>query len=314
VLVLRALGLGDLLTAVPALRGLRRAYPQARLLLATDPTLRDLVDLAGVADGVVPARGLDPPAYDGPPPEVAVNLHGRGPQSHRLLTDLHPERLVAFGCAEAGFDGPRWRRDEHEVARWCRLVDETLGPVADPADLRLAAPAGEEGFTGVLVHPGAAQGARRWPPERYAAVARRLADRGESVWVTGSPAERGLAESVATGAGLDRRCVLAGTTPLHRLAALVSRASLVVCGDTGMAHLATAFATPSVVLFGPTPPAWWGPPSDGPHVALWHGRQPGDPWADDPDPALLEITVDEVTAVCESLLPAPGLRGALRTR
>jgi len=54
--------------------------------------------------------------------------------------------------------------------------------------------------------------------------------------------------------------VLAGRTTLPQLAALVAEASLVVCGGTGIAHLATAVGTPSVVLFGPVPPEHWGPP------------------------------------------------------
>jgi ADP-heptose:LPS heptosyltransferase len=85
-------------------------------------------------------------------------------------------------------------------------------------------------------------------------------------------------------------------TDLQDLAALVARAELVLCGDTGVAHLASAYATPSVVLFGPTPPHRWGPPEDGPHDVLWHGTGVGDPHDDEPDPALLRITVDEVLA------------------
>jgi ADP-heptose:LPS heptosyltransferase len=67
-----------------------------------------------------------------------------------------------------------------------------------------------------------------------------------------------------------------------------------VCGDTGVAHLATALGTPSVVLFGPTAPARWGPPPDRPiHRVLWAGAE-GDPHADRPDPGLLRIGVDDV--------------------
>ena len=85
-----------------------------------------------------------------------------------------------------------------------------------------------------------------------------------------------------------------GRTDLRGLAAAVAAAARVICGDTGVAHLATALGTPSVVLFGPTPPAEWGPPADRPqHVALHHGGR-GDPHAGEPDPGLLEITVDEV--------------------
>jgi ADP-heptose:LPS heptosyltransferase len=303
VLVLRALGLGDLLTGVPALRGVRRGLPGHRLQLATDPGLAEVVDLIEVVDELVPARGLEPLAYEGSP-EFAVDLHGRGPESHRLLRVLDPRHLVAFADAESGVEGQRWCQDEHEVDRWCRLVNHAFGPVADPADLRLAAGRGAPGVPAgaAVVHPGAAYQARRWPPERFAAVARRLADQGLSVLVTGSGPERLLARRVAAAAGLGDAAVLAGKTSPGVLASLVGEAALVVTGDTGTAHLASAFGTPSVVLFGPTPPAHWGPPVWGPHVALWHGDRPGDPWSDTTDAALLQITVEEVWEAARELL------------
>ncbi len=67
--------------------------------------------------------------------------------------------------------------------------------------------------------------------------------------------------------------------------------------DTGVAHLATAFGTPSVTLFGPTPPGEWGPPPDRPqHAVLYRGGR-GDPHGERPDAALLAITVDDVLNV-----------------
>jgi ADP-heptose:LPS heptosyltransferase len=73
---------------------------------------------------------------------------------------------------------------------------------------------------------------------------------------------------------------------------LVATARLVICGDTGVAHVATAYGTPSVLLFGPVSPDLWGP-RRGPHRVLWHGET-GDTFADEPDPGLLRITVQEV--------------------
>jgi ADP-heptose:LPS heptosyltransferase len=100
--------------------------------------------------------------------------------------------------------------------------------------------------------------------------------------------------------------VLAGRTDLAGLAATVAGARHVLCGDTGVAHLATAFRVPSIVLFGPTPPAEWGPPPDRPrHRALWAGRR-GDPHADTPDPGLLEIGVDQVLAALRAGAPGSG--------
>ena len=67
-----------------------------------------------------------------------------------------------------------------------------------------------------------------------------------------------------------------------------------VSADTGAAHLATAFRRPSVVLFGPAPPEEWGPPP-GPHVALTKAElRRGDTFAQEADPALLGVSVQEV--------------------
>ncbi|MDQ3990450.1 MAG: glycosyltransferase family 9 protein, partial [Actinomycetota bacterium] len=148
-----------------------------------------------------------------------------------------------------------------------------------------------------------------WPADRFAEVARGLAGRGLRVVVTGSAAERDVAEQVATTAGLPSESVLAGRTDLSALAALVAEASLVVCADTGVGHLATAYGTPSVVLFGPVAPARWGPPPERPqHVALWSGTT-SDPFAAVPDPGLARITAAAVGTAAEGLLGStPGRR------
>jgi ADP-heptose:LPS heptosyltransferase len=308
VLVLRALGLGDLLTAVPALRGIRRALPRHRVVLATPAPLAPLALLSGAVDEVLDTRGLGPLAGRCASPTVAVDLHGRGPQSHRVLQAARPGRLVAFGCAEAGVAGPPWREGEREVARWCRLVRDGLGGDPDEDELRLPVPRAEPPAEGaVVVHPGAAFASRRWPSQRFAAVARTLAGEGERVVVTGTCEEAPLARRVAGLAGLPPDSVLAGRTSIEKMAALVAAARLVVCGDTGTAHLASAFGTPSVVLFGPVSPTAWGPPPGRPrHVAVEEGAGSGDPWGDRPDPALLRITVPRVVGAARALLSASG--------
>jgi ADP-heptose:LPS heptosyltransferase len=307
-LVLRALGVGDFLTAVPALRALARAFPGFRRVLAAPSRLRPLVELSGTVDAIAPTahlEGVTLPVR----PALAVNLHGRGPQSHAVLLATGAERVVAFTHPEVASsrDHPRWHADEHEVHRWCRLLTEE-GVPADPRRLDLSPPKaslpdGARGAT--IVHPGAASAARRWPAERFAAVARAEADDGRSVVVTGTPGEVNLAEEVAARAGLPDNSVVAGRTDLRGLAAVVAAAGRVVCGDTGVAHLATALRTPSVVLFGPVSPAHWGPPPDRPwHRALWAGRT-GDPHADAPDAGLLEIGVPDVVTALAVLPPPP---------
>ena len=295
ILVLRALGVGDLATAVPALRGLRAGFPDRELVLAAPGWLAPLAELVGGIDRVLPTDGPDRLPWPGPPPELAVNLHGRGPQSHRMLAGIRPRRLLAFANAEAGHrDGPDWRAEEHEVDRWCRLL-AWYGIPADRTDLALRRPEPGRMPVGVsIVHPGAKATQRRWPPARFAEVARALTARGHRVVVTGNPGERRIAAEVVRRAALPADALLAGATDLGELAALVAHARLVISGDTGIGHLATAYATPSVLLFGPVPPAQWGPPPDRPwHQALWVGPRP--PADDDrPHPALAALDVPQV--------------------
>lgn len=317
IVILRALGLGDFLTAIPALRALADAFPKERRVLAAPAVLAPLAALSGTVDDVVPAGPLEPLDPSLAEAAVAVNLHGRGPESHRVLLATRPARLIAFRHPDVpeSEDGPAWRAGEHEVDRWCRLLAES-GIPADASRLDLLPPGfappttppdGAWGTT--VIHPGAASAARRWPPARWAAVARAERERGRRVIVTGSGAELELAERVARGARLGAEAVYAGRTSLVDLASVVSAAGRVVCGDTGVAHLATALRTPSVLLFGPCSPAEWGPPPDRvSHRVLWAGRI-GDPHGDAPDPGLLAITVDDVLraleAVDEAASPAP---------
>ena len=302
-LVLRALGLGDLLAAVPALRGLADAFPEHERTLATTRNLAPLALATGAIDRVVAAEPLAPLDSSLGRPDIAVNLHGSGPESHRVLLALEPARLVAFHHPaipeSAGL--PRWRAGEHEVARWCRLLTES-GVAADPARLELEPPARTPPTTArgaTLIHPGAAHAARRWPVDRFAAVARAEIGAGRRVVVTGGPSERDLVLDLAVLARLSPEALYVGGDVLG-LAAVVAAAGRVVSGDPGVAHLATALRKPSVVLFGPTAPSLWGPPSTPQHRVLWAGRE-GDPLADRPDPGLLEIEVDDVLAALADL-------------
>ncbi|NAZ85175.1 glycosyltransferase family 9 protein [Kineococcus sp. T90] len=301
-LVLRALGLGDLLAGVPALRGLRRAFPRRRLVLAAPAGIGTFLQRRGVVDEVLVTGGLGPLHAKGSG-HLAVDLHGNGPASREPLAATGPEQLLGFRTD--GFDGPAWVRDEHEVARWCRLV-AAWGAACGPQDLRLrprpASPAGGP----VVVHPGAAFGSRRWPVRRWAAVVAHLVAAGHEVHVTGTADEAELGAALAAAGAVDR----CGALDLDALADLVGSARLVLSGDTGTAHVATALATPSVLLFGPTPPRWWGPAVDADlHTVLWHGDPTatdyvGDPHGADVDPTLARISVEEVLAAAGALLAA----------
>ncbi|WP_055623052.1 glycosyltransferase family 9 protein [Streptomyces sp. JHA19] len=311
VLVLRALGLGDLLAGVPALRGLRRAFPGDHVVLALPPALREAALATGTVDDVLPAeapgRGVpDLTHWPGPPPDLAVDLHGNGPASRDALAALRPRRLLAFAGSAHGPDPPPvWRADEHERRRWCRFLT-AYGIPADPDDVRLPPPGTPSPAPGaVVVHPGAEAAARRWPAGRYAAVVRHLRTAGHRVVLTGGPREDALVTEVAERAGVPPWDLLLGGLPFPRLSALVAHAALLVSGDTGLAHLAVAHGTPSVTLFGPVPPRLWGPPPGGRHIALWWPGPPGDPHGTAPDPCLLRIDTAEVVVAARSLLPTP---------
>jgi ADP-heptose:LPS heptosyltransferase len=203
---------------------------------------------------------------------------------------------VAFANPDIGASVglPQWRDDEHEMARWCRLLDE-CGIPANRADFALPKPPGDGTCAGAtVIHPGAASVARRWPPSRWAEVAQAEQAAGRRVVITGSADEVGVAQAVARLAGLAQDDVMAGRTDVVQLAALIARAGRVLCGDTGVAHLATAFGTSSVVLFGPVAPSEWGPPPGRrQHIALWAGRR-GDAHGERVDPGLLQIQAGDV--------------------
>lgn len=301
IVVLRALGLGDLLASVPALRGLRRAFPEARITLATPESLRALALLTGAVDDVLPTSGLGRLSC-GERPDMAVNLHGCGPESIADLRRLRSRRLLSHSHPRfPDVEGPPWQKDCHEADRWCRML-AWFGIASEPEDLRIESPQSGTRFHGaVVIHPGASAISRRWPAHRYAAVAAALRDRGHDVVVTGDRSERALADFVVTHAGLPESANLAGNLSVTELVGVVGGARLLVCGDTGVAHIATATGTPSVLLFGPTPPALWGPRTQGPHRVLWTGGL-GDPHAGRPNVGLLAIGTADVLAASENAL------------
>ncbi|HTJ25000.1 MAG TPA: glycosyltransferase family 9 protein [Candidatus Limnocylindria bacterium] len=305
VVVLRALGLGDFLTGVPAYRALRRAFPCARITLAAARTLAPLAELlADAIDEVVETAPLAALAAELRDADVAVNLHGAGPQSHRVLLDARPRRLIAFRHPDvpASAEGAPFDPQEHEVTRWCRMLTHA-GIPADPRELDLPVPpvtVPRRLHGATLLHPGAASESRRWPIERWIAVARAELRLGRSLVITGGPDEVERARAIARAAGVPQTHVFAGRTTLRELAGLVAAAGRVVCGDTGVAHLATAYRRPSVVLFGPVAPSVWGPPPRPYHRVLWAGAA-GDPHAERVDPGLLAIPVERVIAALDGL-------------
>jgi heptosyltransferase-1 len=185
-------------------------------------------------------------------------------------------------------------------------VTQVEFPVDPDAETTIAALiADTKGFA--ILNPGAGWGAKRWPPERYAHVAKELAKDGLCSFINYGPGEEDLAEAVEkTSAGAARKI----SCSISQLIALTRRASLFVGGDTGPMHLAAALKIPLVAIFGPTNPARNGP-FDTRSVVLRSASSVTDHSRHrEPERGLLEITADEVVAGARKLLesPAPKLK------
>lgn len=299
--VLRALQLGDLLVAVPALRALRRAYPAAEITLIGLPWAADFAArLSAYLDRFVPfpgAPGIAEADYDPAHTaaflaaqraygyDLAIQMHGSGETSNPFVAALGARVTAGYYCGsppEGLTIGAPYPSGVHEVHRWLRLV-ALLGarsrslalefPLrapdrAEAAHLLRRLPPGRGPLVGL--HPGSRQPARRWPPEYFAALGDLLAERhGARIVLTGGPGE---AETVAAVAAQMRHkpLSLAGKTSLGGLAALTSKLDVFISNDTGPAHLAVAVGAPSVTLFGPADPTLWAPLERERHLVARH--------------------------------------------
>ena len=277
IVALRAAGLGDLLTAVPALRVLQDYSPPGwaqrptEVVVAAPRWLHPLVDLIPGVTRAADVAGLRPLVRERP--MLAVNLHGRGPQSHEALMAVRPRELLAFQARGVWRTGPAWMEEEPERVRWCRLL-RWVGLRADPNRLDIAVPDILPAMPGaVVLHLGATGSARSWPAERFAEVAAHLVAVDEhEVVLTGTSHDLVAARLVAEHARLRRGRTLVDRLSLPQLVAQVASSRLVVSADTGVAHLASALGVPSIVVFGPESPRRWGPPPLDRHRVL---RAPG---------------------------------------
>ncbi len=277
--VLRANRLGDLVLALPALEALRAAHPAAELTLLGAGWHPQLLDgRPGPWDRVVVVPGCpgvrdtdtddhDPAAlaaffaaqrrerYD-----LAVQLHGGGRSSNPFVTALGARTTV--GAQDR--DAPPLDRcvpystAQHEVLRLLEVVALAGAPVVSleprlavtARDVREAAqvlPADDVPL--VALHLGASDPRRRWPVERFAAVADALDAAGAHVVVVGSGQDDARAAARLAVACRSRPTDLVGALGLRALTGLLARCRLVVANDSGPRHLAAAVGTPTVGIF-----------------------------------------------------------------
>jgi ADP-heptose:LPS heptosyltransferase len=301
VAVLRALALGDLLCAVPALRALRRALPEAEIALIGLPWAEAFAARFGVyLDRFIafpgwpslPERPCDlaaVPAFiarmQAERFDLALQLHGSGGTVNPLVALFGARRTAGYVTPGGFAPDPElfalYPEGEHEIRINLGLV-ERLGapPCGEELEFPLS-PADEAAFAAlpeaaslepgryVCIHPGARLPSRRWPPARFAAVADALAGDGFEIVLTGTAGEAAL--TAAVQAAMRAPAVdLTGKTALGSLGALLSGAALLVCNDTGVSHIAAALRLPSVVIASGSDPARWAPLDRERHRVLAH--------------------------------------------
>jgi len=262
--------LGDVVLSLPAVRDLRRNFPEARIEVLARRAVAGLYGAVTEVDAIRESRGLraDARALEGAfdvgvlltnsfgsalalrlggvPERWGYATDGRGvllTRRARVLPEIRGRSQVYYyramlagvglrvtAAPEAGLRAP---------AEWLEAADRLLGPGA-----------------WIGLSPGAAFGpAKRWPPARFAAAGDRLAERtGAQVAILGAPSERPLAEAVASAMRHPAR-VLAGETSLPELVGVLSRLRVLVTNDSGPMHVASALGTPVAAVFGPTDPS-----------------------------------------------------------
>lgn len=296
VLILLPNWVGDAVMATPTLRAIRSHWPEARIVGLGRPSAttvlrgvewvdelrtidrsdhplrvglalrRDRFDLAlilpnswrsGLIARLSGARRRVGYGRDGRGPLLTDRL--RPPRDERGLTpisavDYYLALAGAIGVAPTGRDValPLGQRESDEATALLRDAGVARGPAAPTS------PTGPGDGPLVLLIPGASYGeAKRWPADRFAAVADQLAQRrGATVLLSGSPVERGVLDAVAAASRSGPIDLTRHGLDLAKLKPVVALCDLVITNDTGPRHLAAAVGTPVVTIFGPTDPRW----------------------------------------------------------
>lgn len=296
--VFRALQLGDMLCAIPALRALRSRFPSAEISLIGLPWAKELVQRLPYLDQLLEFPGypgINEMPYDEERHRVfsvmaqaacydlAIQLHGDGRVSNGFVAELGARVSLGYGLSDdrrLSFSLAH-NPDEHEIRRWLRVVAACGAPQSDTrimfpmfeheiyqARLLLSGTNGARKGPLIGLHAGASDPARRWPAARFAALGDKLVSRLDArIVLTGTAAETEITGSIHSAMSAPA-CDLAGATNLGTFAALISQLDLLVTNDTGASHMAAALGTPSVVLFGPTRPARWAPLDQSRHKVI----------------------------------------------
>lgn len=273
--VLRANALGDYIFCIPALQAIKNQWPHAELVYLGKAWHRDfLAGRPGPVDRVVvvpKCKGIPLECDDVEDPDsvqkffaemraesfdLAFQMHGGGGNSNPFVQKLGARTsigLLAENAPPLDINIP-YSLFHHEILRYLEIANAAgAAPVdiqpsiavtaRDHHELNLAVPELRHPFA--VLHPGATDVRRRWPAEKLATIADRLAEEGLHVYVTGTAVESQLVQSVV-GAARSKPVPVCERLSLHALTALLAQAEIVVSNDTGPLHLARALATPTV--------------------------------------------------------------------
>jgi heptosyltransferase-2 len=291
VLVRAANWVGDALLGTPALAAVRRAFPGAHLAVVARPSVREVFAGSPDVDEVIAAPARSLARAPGQGLALVRALRRRGFDLAVLLPNAFEAALLArlariphrVGYATDGrrplltvaVPRPRGLLERPQVEYYLGLTDALGWPragavprlpvgAAAEAEAEALLAGAEAGHRRVALNPGSSYGsAKRWPAERYAALADRLREReGAGIVLVGGPGDRAAARAVLAamrGPALD----LTGRTGLQGLGACLRRMACLVTNDTGGMHVAAAVGTPVVAIFGPTDPRATAPLGDG---------------------------------------------------
>ena len=278
-LIIHPGALGDVLQAVPALRGLRAAAPAAPITFVGQPRLAHLLVELGAAQRAraFDGFGLEALFADAPTPAAladavsdasrVVSWFGSRDETYgRRLRAIAPRALVAPPVPED--DTPVWRHLLGTLAGWNLAIPERVEPLRAPLlpGPLLPGPllpgndaaAARTSRPRLVVHPGSGGDWKRWPVERFAEVIRGLGQwRNLEILVHQGPADAEPAQRLL--ALLEGEATVLLQPDLPRLAAVLGTARAYLGGDSGVSHLAAAVGAPSVVLFPPATFRRWTP-------------------------------------------------------
>ena len=281
VLIVRLGAMGDVVHAIPAVAALRRAFPAARVDWLVEARHREIVDLVTAVDDTIVLERPSPGGWL----DVTRRLRQRAYDVALDFQGLLKSAVLARGSGAARVVGFSIWHLREKTARpfYSRAVPAEGGPVIRK-NLRLLSAIGvEDGAIEfplrrvdsaalgelrarvpgpyALINPGAAWPNKRWPPKRFAEAAAFLREEcALTPVVLWGPGEEVLANGIV--AASSGAAVLAPATRVSDLVAIARDAALMISGDTGPLHIATAVGTPVVALFGPTDPNRNGPWAD----------------------------------------------------